>query len=409
MKRTLIGIFTVLLAVSFVACQEKSFSGQGRRGSGKPGKPGDGDGVPPSTPAPPGGDDLGTGDGSDHISTLKKPAFALMARDLRCGMCHLTIKGDLVTTGDVMSFEPDRSLPAPGSDDHILSPFRIFTKKGEYDERIEGTWFISGVFPNDRSKTEMKLTVTNEVKQNYVGPEIPKSGFPKLVLAKAEAVSKGTLTGKDNAGKDVSITGKSASNVILDGTTSPIKINGEVLVNGDLVILGSYSGRGTIYATGNIYIAGSITASDSAFPFPADKIQALARGKELALAGQKDALALVANSSIILGDSRHQTVTGTPKITPPPVKHDNVMTWFPDYSKLYKGKVGKNINLRLDAFLYSQNMIAGKTGNYVLNGGMICDSFHILGIGSEAGRNVINYDFRMAHGLKIMEAFDDSF
>ena len=409
----------VFTCMSNLACKEQSFAGRSeRRDSGSdgtkkpPGKPG----GPPSdadpNKKPPGGtpEDLGTDSGNKELSTLKKPKFALMARDLRCGMCHVTINGDLVSTSNVMTFEPDSRIPAPGSDDHIVTPYRIFSMAGEYNEIINGSWFINGSFPSDRSKTKMKLVTTSGIKENYTGPEVPKNGFPKLDLAKAAKVSVGTLEGKDNKGADVKITGTSPGNVVLDGTKATIKISGEVLVNGDLIILGKYEGRGTIYTKGNIYIAGSIEATKPAFPFSPSRAEALAEGKSRAAAAQMDGLALVANSSIILGDPNHQTVSGTPKLSPSPVADKNVLTWYPTYSSIYSGKIGKGIDLKLDVFLYAQHTIAGKTGLYTINGGMICDSFHILGLGkSSGGRNVINYDFRMANGLKVMEAFDDSF
>ncbi len=44
-----------------------------------------------------------------------------MARDLRCGLCHVTVNGDIVSVVDVMSFEPDKSLPAPA----VMTTFAV--------------------------------------------------------------------------------------------------------------------------------------------------------------------------------------------------------------------------------------------------------------------------------------------
>lgn len=405
-------------------CKEADFSGGNARPGKKstnadPRKGGKGDPLDPKKggkedPSDPNGppETLDSGGGSSNTSRLPKPKFALLARDLRCGLCHVQINGDLSTIGNVMSFEPDRSLTAPGSDDHIVSPFRMFSLKGEYNEKINGTWFISGSFPNDRSKSKMKLKVSGGLKERYVGPEIPKT-FPVLDMAKVAKVALGTLDGKDNKGVDVKIAGSSPSNVILDGTSSPIAIKGEVLINGDLAIRGKYIGIGTIYVSGNIYIAGNITASQSAFPFPQDKTSAIARGKTQISSTNIDGLALVSNSAIIMGDPNHATVTGTSKMSPPPVASNNVAGWFPGgvsgYRTFYNGKIGPGISSQWDAFLYAKTMIAGKTGPYVLNGGMICDSFHILGTGSATNVNTINYDYRLQSGLKVMEAFDTAF
>ena len=114
-----------------------------------------------------------------------------------------------------------------------------------------------------------------------------------------------------------------------------------------------------------------------------------------------------------MGDPNHATVTGTSKMSPPPVASNNVAGWFPGgdsgYRSFYTGKIGHGISSQWDAFLYAKTMIAGKTGPYVLSGGMICDSFHILGTGSATNVNTINYDYRLQSGLKVMEAFDAAF
>lgn len=405
--------FFVLTLLALTGCKGESFTGSGE--TQKPAT-GGGDGNPkeggPNNPTGQGPNDntdpdLKTDGGSVEISKLKKPKFGLMATDLRCGMCHLTVNGDISTVDSVKSFEADRSLPAPGSDDHIRNVFPV----GRYDEIVNGSWFVRGSFP----KSAMKLTVKDGIKEKYAGEEIPKS-FPVLDLSKVEKVALGSLDGFDNKGSPVKISGIATSNTILDGSKGPITIRGEVFIKGDLVIVGKYSGKGTIYTSGNIYIAGDITATNSVFPFPSTRAAAMAKGKTEAMSGQMDALGLVSNSSIIFADPNHQTVTGTPHDGVPPVAPNNIIKWFPGYFSFFNGKIGKGIKSRWDVFFYASHMIAGKTGPYTVNGGMICKSFHILGapnhlFGNATApyRNIINYDFRMAHGLKIFEAFDDSF
>jgi hypothetical protein len=50
--------------------------------------------------------------------------------------------------------------------------------------------------------------------------------------------------------------------VYLDGTTTPITINGTVVVHGDVVIKGQIQGQGTLYVGGNLYMAGDVTYVD---------------------------------------------------------------------------------------------------------------------------------------------------
>lgn len=44
----------------------------------------------------------------------------------------------------------------------------------------------------------------------------------------------------------------------VDGTTTPIVINGTVVVNGDVVIKGKITGQGTLYVGGDLYVAGDL-------------------------------------------------------------------------------------------------------------------------------------------------------
>ncbi len=53
--------------------------------------------------------------------------------------------------------------------------------------------------------------------------------------------------------------GQSPSNVILDGSVTPIALSGTVFIDGDVVIRGRVRGVGTILARGNVYVMGDLT------------------------------------------------------------------------------------------------------------------------------------------------------
>ncbi|GIW36604.1 MAG: hypothetical protein KatS3mg073_0749 [Meiothermus sp.] len=53
--------------------------------------------------------------------------------------------------------------------------------------------------------------------------------------------------------------GRGRSNVILDGSVTPITLSGTVFINGDVVIRGRVRGNGTILARGNVYVMGDLT------------------------------------------------------------------------------------------------------------------------------------------------------
>ena len=391
-----------ILIAALVSCNGGNLKG----GSAAAGKKKEG--AKDATPVTPAEPEIIAEDGEKLY--LTKPKFALMARDLRCGLCHMRINGDIVSPDSVMSFQADKSIPAPGSDDHIVSPFRGMTMTGEYNEKITGTWFIKGTFPQDASKSKMKLKVDGGIKENYTGIEIPPKGFPILDLALAESLSKGVLEANG-----VKINGVETGNLVLDGSESPIKIEGEVMVKGDVVIFGSYTGRGTIYATGNIYIAGNIMPVKSGFPFPLDKKAAMEDGRKKALAQHDtDALALASKSSILLGNPSDRAVEMTPT-KEKPVADKNIYSWFPGgqgaYTTLVNRKFGPTIQTTIEAFLYAEHLIGGKIGSYVINGGMLCDAFHILGTKGAfvPNTNSINYDYRFAGGLEILTALGPAF
>jgi len=52
--------------------------------------------------------------------------------------------------------------------------------------------------------------------------------------------------------------GQGPSNVILDGSVTPISLSGTVFVDGDVVIRGRVRGNGTILARGNVYVMGDL-------------------------------------------------------------------------------------------------------------------------------------------------------
>ena len=50
--------------------------------------------------------------------------------------------------------------------------------------------------------------------------------------------------------------------LILDGTVTPIQIDGPVVIHNDVIIKGTVKGRGTIYASRNVHIVGPVTYQD---------------------------------------------------------------------------------------------------------------------------------------------------
>lgn len=86
--------------------------------------------------------------------------------------------------------------------------------------------------------------------------------------------------------------------LVLDGTASPITIEGAVVVKGDVIIRGRVSGQGTIYAGRNMHITGNLDyVNPPAWPKPdASPEQTAAANKT------KDLLVLGAKGNIVVGN-----------------------------------------------------------------------------------------------------------
>lgn len=361
----------------------------------------------------------------DVTGPIKAPRFAMLVNDLKCGMCHTKINGDVASTSDVSDWS---SMHVPIS-----------------RESVSGGWFAA------RSWTDVagvlgryNISVSNGVVQNYVGKMVPNQpgtqqpAFPMIDFVDAETRMSGALTGVDARGAAVKIDKVGDGNFVVIGTdAAPITIVGSVLIKGDLVIKGRYSGLGSIYVTGNIYIPANLQASASVFPYPSDHELAKARGRDLVNARQGDALGLATAKSIFIADL--ETEIYDRAITPPSQRRsatgiDNVYSWFPGgqagYQALYEASVvcssntleqNRSFNL-IEAYLYAVNSIGGiaRRGTWVINGGVITDVLHILGTGAVldiGGRcasninplhslpqdsNYINYDYRMSAGLRVL-------
>jgi len=86
--------------------------------------------------------------------------------------------------------------------------------------------------------------------------------------------------------------------LILDGTVTPIKIEGPVVVRGDVIIKGTVTGQGTIYAGRNVHIVGDVIASNPpSWTKPDNNPGATAYTNSTA-----DLVCLAAKGNVILGD-----------------------------------------------------------------------------------------------------------
>jgi len=91
--------------------------------------------------------------------------------------------------------------------------------------------------------------------------------------------------------------------LVLDGTASPITIEGAVVVKGDVIIRGKVSGQGTIYAGRNIHVTGDLTyLNPPAWPKPDSNPEQTAAANKT-----KDLLVLGAKGNIVAGNYTSST------------------------------------------------------------------------------------------------------
>lgn len=365
---------------------------------------------------------------SGDADTLNRsPRFAMLVNDLKCGMCHTQIHGDVASTNDVNDW----------SEQHVpLS-----------NEVVSGGWYAAKSWTDQAgSNSRYKIDVRGGVQQNYVGNMVPndpvtrKPAFPQIDFGGAESRMQGRISGSDHKGIAVNVSKVLEGNLVIFGTQQkPIKIEGSVLIKGDLVLKGYYTGIGSIYVTGNIYIPANLKAEQSVFPYPSDYVAARQKGRDLVRARQGDALGLATAKNIFIGDlaTRIYDDPATPASQRREVSGiDGVYAWLPGgqgaYAALYEPSLDcqkdmpanlQSFNL-VEAYLYAAVGIGGisRSGSWMINGGIITDVFNVLGTVSGTGgvlnrgcpatlssvhgapqnANYINYDFRMSAGLRIL-------
>lgn len=367
---------------------------------------------------------LGQLDEGGDSAPVKAPRFAMLVNDLKCGMCHTKINGDVASTSDVSDWSPT----------HV--PMSA--------ESVSGGWYAAKSWTDSAGLGRYNISVALGVTQNYVGKMVPNEpgtktpAFPRIDFTAAEARMSGALSGKDASGKAVKVDKVASGNVVLIGTAQePITIEGSVMIKGDLVLKGQYKGLGSVYVTGNIYIPANLVATSSVFPYPEGRDAALQKGRELVKARKGDALGLATAKHVFIAD----LATGIydNPLTPAGQQRgangiDDVYSWYPGgksgYEALYEASLNchaggmealKSFNL-IEAYLYAVGSIGGiaRKGSWMINGGVITDVLHVLGTVAPIGliggcpatassvhgmpqdSNYINYDYRMSAGMRIL-------
>ena len=340
----------------------------------------------------------------DQLARL--PKVGMLVNNIECGLCHVDVKGDVVST---------REVTPPRSDS---------------ESHVSGRWLAA-----DNFDASAWVTADKGIFANYSGHELPldlhNTGhpeFPVIDFAALPAKVSGNILGANG----IKVDKVASSNIILTGTQSnPILISGDIYIIGDAVISGYYQGNGTIYASGNIYLPGDLRAMRTAFPYPLDPAAALLVANDLVKNRNTDSLGIASAKSILIADLE-STIYSHPSTplnrTAAALGVRDVYAWYPggktEYDKLYIDSFGCNgaqphggFNM-IESFLYARNSVAGisRQASFTIRGGVIADYLHIISgalncpstlspvHGLPQNRSYIEYDYRMQTGLlKILE------
>lgn len=390
-------------------------------------------------------EDLDEATGVD-VATREKlerlPKFGLLVNDLECGLCHVSVIGDVVST---------RRVPPLWQNSNVRVTGR-WLAADEFDARVQECADRGGACPG----RNVTVRVAGGITEDYRGIELPldtdadgKPDFPSIAFDQLAAKMTGRLTAGGAYPADVDKVHD--GNLVVVGTRQePIVLAGDVLVRGDVVLKGWYTGTGSLYATGNVYIPADLRAVRSAFPYADDEAQALAKANAQVAARDTDALGIATARSIFLADiEKHQNsdqglendTVYDHSLTPENRTGTalgvlDVLQWFPGgragFDSLYENAIscetGKatqiaSFNL-VEAFLYARNTVAGisRRASFSLRGGVIADYFHVVSGASKcsstlskvhgrpANRSYIEYDFRLRTGLlPILEHVAEAF
>jgi hypothetical protein len=223
---------------------------------------------------------------------------------------------------------------------------------------------------------------------------------------------------------------KHTGTLVLEGTAAkPIVIDGPVVATGDVVLKGVVRGQGTIYAGRNVHIAGNIryeTPPTWTKPTTTPETEAQANANA-------DLLGLVARGSVILGDYTDAGWTSSTAgyMRPPFTRAYEVAptdadigyvtggtpsnpTFHGDYTAADGGAKADGsarhffesslsdadftafadpVVDRIDAVIYTNHVIAGRIGETVINGTVVCRDEALL----YSSRFTLDYDVRV-HG-----------
>lgn len=270
------------------------------------------------------------------FSSLDFP-YGVLTQNTECVFCHAQVNGDIVSLESVTIRKENEAysivngkiytagitnLDAPYKDNNGVYQWadNVPIENGGHKDKDGDGKFYSRVVneytdsDGDYNTVEGNNEVPIDITTNYSDPRFPLDGngnpswpsIEDLSVYKSQAgeynngagsyVTGGTIKGvpmgstyPSGVAALTQVNQTYNGNLILDGTSSCIIIDGPIVVDGDVIIKGCVQGEGNIYTGGNIYLAGGVVYSNAS----ADK------------------LALAAGGNVVMGDYRPDNVAPT--------------------------------------------------------------------------------------------------
>lgn len=148
------------------------------------------------------------------------------------------------------------------------------SQRSNWDFDFQGGPVVNGFVYSagqvEENEVPVKNNQQNQPFNGYAGEDpmyfahsgVPRVQMPNLLdfsVYDATALSSPTNSLWWGTNKIVSGVLPGTGGLYIDGTSTPITINGTVVVNGDVVIKGKVSGHGTLYVGGDLYVANDLT------------------------------------------------------------------------------------------------------------------------------------------------------
>ncbi|GGJ53969.1 hypothetical protein GCM10008938_45020 [Deinococcus roseus] len=182
-----------------------------------------------------------------------------------------TVDQGAITSRTMQNLTPQNCQTVTNCKDKAYKNFYVnYPDKANVDAALGGKW-PDGVLPdkfplpipekgtpnNTIDQLEWDEVVDNS--NNNMDEENPKGKIMggKITINPSAAGLYDWPAG--NATEVTSTKWSTKQNVVLDGTSSTLKLEGTTYINGDVVIRGKIAGTGKIIASGNVYVMGDVT------------------------------------------------------------------------------------------------------------------------------------------------------